>query len=86
MLYGVLDRIENGKATILIENTNDELIIYEVDLPEGSHEGTWFSLKKENDTYHILEIATEKTAHSWEKSKQLMDQLKAKKRTSRFKR
>lgn len=86
MFYGVLDRIEDGIATILIEEKNEELTLPQADLPEGSEEGTWFSLKRKNDTFIIDEIDEAKTASTWQQSKNLMDKLKSKKRTSKFKR
>lgn len=86
MFDGVLDRIEDGIATILIEEENKEFTLPQDELPNGSKEGTWFSLKKQNDTFIIHEINEEKTASNWQQSKDLMDKLKSKKRTSKFKR
>lgn len=86
MLHGVLDRIEDGIATILIDKINKEFTVPHNELPTGSTEGTWFTLLKHGDTFVINEIDQEKTAFESQQSKNVMNQLKARKKTSKFKR
>lgn len=86
MLYGVLDRIEDGLATILVNEKQKEFVISEEKLPKKSKEGTWFILEKTNDTYKIVQIDEEKTKEEMTQTTRLMNQLKARKRTSKFKR
>ena len=55
-MKGVLDRIEDGIAVILVEEKGDEFTIREHDLPDGSEEGTWFRLDYGDTGYTILAI------------------------------
>lgn len=86
MVHGVLDRIEDGVATILIEELNKEITIFEADLPDGSKEGTWFLLNNKNGHFTISEIDVQKTNREQQTTENLMNELKRRKRTSKFKR
>lgn len=86
MLKGVLDRIEDGFAVILIEELKEEIIISEHNLPTGSKEGTWLIIEQNNDQFRIVKIDEEATRAAFEKSKSLREQLKEKKKGSRYKR
>lgn len=86
MLNGVIDRIEDNYATILIESIQQEFIVHEDKLPEGSKEGIWLDIEKVEDNFTIIKINEEKTNDMQQKSEQLMNKLKSRKRSSRFKR
>lgn len=86
MIKGVLDRIEDGLAVILIEELEEQFTIRTEDLPENSEEGTWFTLKKEGENYVIVAIDKELTQQQQQKASSLLEQLRSKKRGSKFKR
>lgn len=86
LFIGVIDRIENNVATILIEDIKEELIVPVDQLPDGSKEGTWLNIEKVEHKFIIVDINEEKTISMKQQSKQLMNKLKSRKRTSRFKR
>jgi len=86
MVHGVLDRIENGIATIIIDELHEQLSIADSELPEGSKEGTWFLLKKKDNSFEIIKIDKEKTTTEWQHSTSLMNKLQSRKRSSKFKR
>lgn len=77
-MKGILDRFEdNNKAVILLEETNEELIISIDDLPQGSEENTWFNLEKKNDDYRVISINKDKSNKEATKTSDLMAQLRA---------
>jgi len=84
-MTGVLDRFENNKAVILIENTNEELIMDRSLLPAGSSVNTYFTLKKKNKEYIITKIDKEATEKQAQKSSELMKKLRNKSSGSKFK-
>src|SRR5690625_3680789 len=56
MLKGVLDRIEDNQAVILIEEIGEQFTLPQEELPSNSEEGTWFSIKQEHGKFTIIEI------------------------------
>lgn len=84
-LKGILDRFENDSAVILIEEEKEELIVPKRDLPKGSKVNTYFVIEKNFNGYEIVGIDEEKTILERKKSSSLMDRLKAKRKTSKFK-
>lgn len=84
-MKGILDRFENDSAVILIEEEKEELIVPKRDLPKGSKVNTYFVIEKNFNGYEIVGIDEEKTILEREKSSSLMDRLKAKRKTSKFK-
>lgn len=48
-MKGVLDRFEEDKAVILVEDKNQEIVINKNQLPANSKTGTWFTIKKLED-------------------------------------
>lgn len=86
MLKGVLDRIEDNVAVILIEEIKEEFTLPKEKLPRNSKEGTWFSIKKENGHFKILQIDAALTKEKEEKSLNLLSQLRAKSKGSKYKR
>ena len=85
-MKGVLDRIEDGIAVILVEEKGDEFTVKEADLPAGSKEGTWFQLDFNDSGYTILAIDENATDKAKETSALLLKKLQQKKRKSKFKR
>lgn len=54
---GVLDRFEdNDLAVIIIEKWNEELIVPENELPNGSREDTWFNIEGMHGELNIISI------------------------------
>lgn len=86
LFLGVIDRIEENVATIIIEDIKEELIVPVGKLPIGSEEGTWLNIEKIEHNYTVININEEKTDMMKQQSEQLMNKLKSRKRTSRFKR
>lgn len=85
-MKGVLDRVEDGIAVILVEETKEQFTVPVTDLPTGSKEGTWFSLATKDDSYYIVTIDEQKTAAQTERINILQQKLQKKRRTSKFKR
>ncbi|HLS34621.1 MAG TPA: DUF3006 domain-containing protein [Bacillota bacterium] len=86
MLKGVLDRIEDNQAVILIEEIGEQFTLPQEELPSNSEEGTWFSIKQEHGKFTIIEIDEPLTKEKQAQSADLMSQLRAKKGSSKFKR
>jgi len=85
-MKGVIDRIEDGLAVILVEKDNVEFKIKENELPAGSKEGTWFTLDYKNGKYTIISIDEKTTKEMEQTSVLLMNKLKKRKKSSKFKR
>ncbi|MEI3612958.1 DUF3006 domain-containing protein [Pseudogracilibacillus sp. SO30301A] len=85
-MKGVLDRIEDGIAVILVEEKGDEFTVKEDDLPVDSKEGTWFQLDVNDSGYTILAIDENMTNKANETSALYLKKLQLKKRKSKFKR
>ncbi len=85
-MLGVIDRIEDGIAVILIEENKQEWKVTEENLPEGAKEGTVLQLSLTNDTYTIIGIDKEATKTASNKAKHLQKKLQSKKKRSKFKR
>lgn len=85
-MKGVLDRIEDGIAVILVEDRNAQFTVLEQDLPPGSKEGTWFALEFDGSHYHIKHIDKHTTSEKKERATDLLQQLKLRKKQSKFER
>lgn len=85
-MKGVIDRMEDGFAIILIEERNNELIVRETELPDGSKEGTWLTIDYSDGSYTIHSIDENKTQKMEQTSTLLMKKLQSRKKTSKFKR
>jgi len=85
-MRGVIDRIEDSIAVILIEENNQEWKIAEEKLPTGAEEGAVLLLEATNDTYTIVGIDQDTTNAASNKAKKLQNKLQAKKKRSKFKR
>jgi len=85
-MRGVIDRIEDSIAVILIEENNQEWKIAEEKLPTGAEEGAVLLLEATNDTYTIVGIDQDTTNAASNKAQKLQNKLQAKKKRSKFKR
>lgn len=83
-MKGVLDRIEDGIAVILVKGKNEQFTVSEKDLPPGSKEGTWFTLEYDGNEFRIKEIDEETTKEKAEKVANLFQQLQSRKKKSKF--
>lgn len=85
-MLGVIDRIEDGIAVILIEAENKEWTVAEDHLPTDAKEGTILQLEVVQDTFNIIRIDEEATKSATAKATSLQNKLQAKKKRSKFKR
>lgn len=77
--HGVIDRInKNDIAVILLEDIGEECLVHVKDLPEGSAEQTWVTVKfiKAKNMCDVIEINEKKTIDEKERSNHLQKQLK----------
>lgn len=85
-MRGIIDRIEDGIAVILIDEKQKEWSVAETELPEGSVEGTVIQLEETDGAFKIISIDQEATATATKKAQMLQKKLQAKKKRSKFKR
>lgn len=85
-MHGVIDRIEDGTAVILIEEENKEWKIRTESLPIGANEGTILQLDKSNEVYTIIGIDRDATNLASNKAQSLQRKLQSKKKRSKFRR
>ena len=83
---GVLDRIEDGKAVILVESIGKEFLIDESRLPEGSVEGMWFNLTIVADDIKEISIDHQITESREQQVNEKLNRLRKKKTGSKFRR
>lgn len=82
----MLDRFEESKAVLLVEQLNKEWIV-EVDrLPAGSKKGTWFTLEISGDEIKNISIDQQLTEEKSQTVNDLMQSLRSKSTGSKFKR
>lgn len=82
---GVLDRIENDKAIMLLETINQIVIVPKDSLPVGSQENMWFNIERVGQTYKVIAINDEITKEYQKKSTHLMNKLRKIKGESKYK-
>lgn len=85
-MQGVIDRIEDGIAVVLIEAKNKEWTVEVEHLPKDAKEGTILQLEAESKIYKIIGIDEAVTKTATDKAKSLQNKLRTKKKTSKFKR
>ena len=85
-MKGVIDRMEDGFAIILIEERNDEFKVRKTKLPEGSKEGTWLNIAYSDGFYSIHSIDEDMTQKMEQSSTLLLKKLQKRKKSSKFKR
>ncbi|MFL2099527.1 DUF3006 domain-containing protein [Desemzia sp. FAM 23991] len=85
-MKGILDRFEEDKAVLLVEQLNKEWIV-EVDrLPAGSKKGTWFTLDISGDEISSISVDQQLTEEKSQKINDLMQSIRSKSTDSKFKR
>lgn len=85
-MKGVLDRIEDKLAVILVEDLGKEFTVQTNELPPNSVEGTWFKIAQTDKGFTIIEIDDIETERARSKSDLLLKKLQQKKKKSKFKR
>lgn len=85
-MHGVIDRIEEGIAVILIESRKSEWTVPESQLPQGSKPGTILQLAVTGNDFTIIGIDQEATIAASEKAGTVQQKLQSKKKRSKFKR
>lgn len=85
-MKGVLDRIEDGIAVVLVHELNAEFTLRAEDLPSESEVGTWYHIAKTAGEFTILSIDERETIQAKKKTQLLMKKLQKKKQGSKFKR
>lgn len=84
-MKGYIDRIVDQKfAVILFDEEKKEITIPVEKLPAGWKENVWVNLVEENGTYRVYSIDEDKTKKEMQKSQDLLAQLRAKSKGSRY--
>lgn len=82
----VLDRIEEGKATILVESIGKEYVIEATSLPKDASEGMWLVVEIDAEQIIVLDVNLEKTAVQKQQIGEQMERIRKKSRGSKFQR
>lgn len=85
-MKGVIDRIEEGVAVVVIPEKNEQFTLAENDLPQGCKAGVWLTLTYDDGTYTIVGVDKQTTLEQEKKISDLHAQLQKRKKTSKFKR
>lgn len=85
-MKGVLDRFEGNLAVILLEDEAKEFTTEKESLPKGSVVGTWFHITHNQSNYAISSIDIAETEAKSAANALLLEQLRDRKKTSKFKR
>lgn len=73
---GVIDRIENGVAVVLVGDNAEEFLVPVRDLPPGAAPGDWLAIIVENGRLRALSIDQELTARRRSLVQEQRDKLK----------
>ena len=82
---GVVDRISDGWAVILVGDEEDEHRLRENDLPEGVSEGSVVRVRFDGSDIEIVEADDEATEEKREEMRGRLSRLKKTRSTGRFK-
>lgn len=74
-MHGVIDRIEDGFAVILLEEQQEELMIPQKELPDTATTGTWLQIKQTGANSYNFEIDAQKTTNQKKHVESLRKQL-----------
>lgn len=85
-MKGMLNRIEDGWAVILIEEEQKELLLPLSQLPEGSQVNSWFDIELEGEDLCSISLDEESRAAKEQEARDLRRKLRRRSRGSRFKR
>lgn len=85
-MKGYFDRIEDGgKAVILLEEQDFEIILPLINLPKESKEGSWFQISEENGDFTF--VLDEDVRNCKEKlANEMISKVRMKSRGSKYKR
>lgn|SRR5699024_3257493 len=72
---GVVDKIINNKAIILLEGEKREMIINKAELPHDCKDGTWVLINIYSDETYDISVQKDLTEKNKRKSQMLFDQL-----------
>src|SRR5690625_2877999 len=75
---GILDRMENDQAIILIESIDKTLIVQKDSLPAHVRANTWLNIDLIGYTYQVVSIDYQLTEKSERKSTYLINKLREK--------
>ena len=81
---GVVDRISDGWAVILVGDEEDEHRLRENDLPEGVNEGSVVRVRFDGSDIEIVEAADDETDEKREEMRGRLSRLKKTRSTGRF--
>ena len=81
---GVVDRISDGWAVILVGDEEDEHRLRENDLPEGVNEGSVVRVRFDGSDIEIVEVADDETDEKREEMRGRLSRLKKTRSTGRF--
>ena len=81
---GVVDRISDGWAVILVGDEEDEHRLRENDLPEGVSEGSVVRVRFDGSDIEIVEVADDETDEKREEMRGRLSRLKKTRSTGRF--
>lgn len=59
--HGVVDRVTNGIAVILVDSLQKQFEMRQQDLPTDAKEGTWLSLTLDKSHAHVLNATVDHT-------------------------
>lgn len=85
-MKGMLNRIEDGWAVILIEEEQKELLLPVSHLPEGSEVNSWFEIELDGDKFCSISLDEESRAVKEKEARDLRRRLRRRSGSSRFKR
>lgn len=83
---GVVDRIEEGKATILVETIGKEFTIDNSSLPGDVEEGTWLLVEIDGGKLTVLEVNKEKTEARRSQITEQLSRIRKRSQGSKFQR
>lgn len=72
---GVIDRIENNKVVILVDNNHEEIQLHKNHIQEEYSEGTWLLINEYSDGTYGVTVQSALTEKHEKKSRNLIKQL-----------
>ncbi|WP_026672099.1 DUF3006 domain-containing protein [Alkalihalobacterium bogoriense] len=86
-ILGCIDRIvDQQNAVIVIEQLKKEITVPILSLPQGSKEGSWLTFELTNQKAGNFKLQSEITFEKNKVIEEKLDQLRAKRTTSKFQR
>lgn len=85
-MKGMLNRIEDGWAVILIEEEQKEFLLPLSQLPEGSQVNSWFEIELDGEKLCSISLDEESRAAKEKEARDLRRKLRRRSSGSQFKR